>query len=248
MARSQILPVVAFLLLGCAQVPQESVELSATVGRDLATVHQAHRALAQLLFTRMRHDVNRFVDEVYAPFQIRRVIEHQNALANSSNPDDRRKALFLAITAATKPDAPAALQNGVITGMGLLMSGLRADIESMRQELLDPLDAQETQVIGSIDRSYQQIHYANSIVTGHLSSIVKVHDAQAEVLQAIGVDRDLRREVGENLAFASDKIGSLVESAQKVDTSLAMVEGSAGELRLAVDSLRLRLGAGRKED
>ena len=38
-----------FLLAGCAQVPQESIELSATIGRDLETVHAANRHLAQLV-------------------------------------------------------------------------------------------------------------------------------------------------------------------------------------------------------
>jgi hypothetical protein len=248
MDRRRTLLLLVSLLSGCAQVPRESVELSATVGRDLATVHQAHRQLAQVLFQRMRHDVNRFVDGVYAPFQIRRVIERQSELARSTDADVRKRSLFAVIADASKPDAPAALQSTVVTGMDILVRKVRNDVESMRKGLLAPLDSQETQVLGSIDRSYQQLHYANSIVTGHLSSIVKVHDAQAEALQAIGVDRDLRKEVGQNLAITSDQIGALVESAETVDSTFGMVESSAGQLRNAVDSLASRLGTPRKEE
>ena len=39
-----------FLIAACARVPKESVELSATVGRDIAQVYKAHRNLAVVLY------------------------------------------------------------------------------------------------------------------------------------------------------------------------------------------------------
>lgn len=170
------------IIPGCASVPKESVELSATVGRDIANVHKSHKELAQILFSRMERDVNRFVDKVYAPHQIRAVMDRQYELAKSSDPADKRKSLILAINEAVKPSASDKLQSAVLKGMQGLVGKIREDVESMRRELLDPLIAQEEEVIGSIDRAYQQLHYANSIVTGHLSSVVKVHDAQADLI------------------------------------------------------------------
>lgn len=233
------------LLAACAHVPKESIELSATIGRDLATVHKAHRELAQVLFARMRHDINRFVDEVYAPFQIRNVMNRQNELARSSNPEDRRKSLLLAINAAFEPDASPQLQEDILKGMSSMVRKIRDDVESMRRDLLDPLDAQEMEVMGSIDRAYQQIHYANSIVTGHLSSVVKVHEAQAELLQAIGVERDLREDVADNLARASNTIETLVEAAEKTDSMLDMAEENAQKLKDAVNELMKSLKGNR---
>ena len=249
MTRRYILVVmIGLLFTACAQVPKESVELSATLGRDLATVHKAHRELAQVLFARMRHDINRFVDEVYAPFQIRNTMNRQNQLARSSKPEDRKKSLLLAINAAFKTDASPQLQDAVLKGMGSMVSKIKADVESMRRELLGPLNAQEAEVLGSIDRAYQQLHYANSIVTGYLSSVVKVHETQAELLQAIGIERDLRKEVGDNLAKASDKIGDLVEAAEKADAKLDMAEESARKLKEAVSELKKNLEGNRKEE
>ena len=46
----------------CDLVPQEAVELSNTVGRDLEEVHRAHRALAELHFQRIEDDINNFID------------------------------------------------------------------------------------------------------------------------------------------------------------------------------------------
>jgi len=196
----------------------------------------------------MRHDINRFVDEVYAPFQIRNTMNRQNQLARSSKPEDRKKSLLLAINAAFKTDASPQLQDAVLKGMGSMVSKIKADVESMRRELLGPLNAQEAEVLGSIDRAYQQLHYANSIVTGYLSSVVKVHETQAELLQAIGIERDLRKEVGDNLAKASDKIGDLVEAAEKADAKLDMAEESARKLKEAVSELKKNLEGNRKEE
>jgi len=37
------------LLTSCAVIPKESVELSATVGRDVVNVYQAHKELSTIL-------------------------------------------------------------------------------------------------------------------------------------------------------------------------------------------------------
>ena len=227
------------LLVGisCAQVPKESVELSATVGRDLAVVHQAHRDMAIMMFARMKMDVNRFVDEVYAPFQVRFVMNEEWAKAQSADSVVQSTAILLGINSAFAPGADAGLQAAVLEGMSILVDGLRADIESMRKELLDPLDAQESELIGSIDRAYNQLHYANSIVTGHLSSVAEVHETQAELLEAIGVDRDLRQEVGARIASTAGDIENLVGQAQKADMTLDDVSKSAVKLKKFINSL-----------
>lgn len=241
--RLLLVTVAMFSLLAssCASVPKESVELSVTVGRDIATVHKSHKELAQILFIRMKNDVNRFIDDVYAPYQIRTVMDRQYELARSPNPDDKKKSLLLAINEAVKPDASDKLQTAVLKGMGRMVEKIREDVEAMRKELIDPLNAQEEEVIGSIDRAYQQLHYANSIVTGHLSSVVKVHETQAALLKEIGVERDLPKEVSENLAEASDKIAKFVESAEKVDSKLDKVEERAKELKDTIGELKTKL-------
>ena len=236
------------LLQACAHVPKEAVELSTTVGRDLAIVYQAHRELAQLLFSRMRSDVNRFVDNVYAPFQIRNVMNRQKELAASTNPEDRKKSLLLLIDAAFNTEASPELQETALKAMGLLVTKIHADVDTMRKELLDPLNDQETEVLKSIDQAYQQIHYANSIVTGHLSSVVKVHETQAELLKTIGVERVLRQEVGESLAEASEKIGTIVEAASTADDKLSKAEEQLQKLKNTLSELEKKLIKKRKED
>lgn len=227
----------SLLCVGCASVPKQAEELSATIGRDLASVESAHRKLAQILFARMRSDINRFVDEVYAPHQIQIVMARQKELAVSSDPGERRKSLLLAINSAFESNASPDLQGKVIKSMGIMVQGLREDIELMRQELLSPLDSQEIEVLGSIDRAYLQLHYANSIVTGHLASVVKVHETQAELLNTIGVDRDLPTLIGKALSSASDRIAGLVNTAEKAGSSLEQAEETARHIKEQLNSI-----------
>lgn len=233
-----ILLLLIVLFSGCAQVPKESVELSATIGRDIAVTHDAHVQLAKLLFDRMKQDVNRFVDEIYAPYQIKTAMERQKKLADSADQKERNKSLLLAINAAFKPGASEKLQGKVLKGMGSLVKKINNDIEKMRSDLLTPLDEQEKEVLGSINRAYLQMHYANSIVTGHLSSVAKVHEAQSDLLEEFGVERDLRKNIGEGVASASVKIASLVDDAEKVQNKLTKAESTAASLKTAIAELK----------
>jgi uncharacterized membrane protein YcfT len=70
-----LIAAVKFFISSCAVVPKESVELSATVGRDIVKVYHSHKELSTLLFSTMKNDVNNFVDNVYAPYQIGKLLE-----------------------------------------------------------------------------------------------------------------------------------------------------------------------------
>lgn len=229
------------LMTSCATVPKKSVELSATIGRDLAVVHESHRETAKIIFSGMRADINRFIDDIYAPSQISTVMSRQKDLATSDDPNDRKKSLLLGINAAFSEDANPKLQNQVLRAMGSMVSKLRSDIESMRNQLLSSVDQQEKDMLASIDRAYQQLHYANSIVTGHLSSVVKVHDAQAELLETIGVERDLRSYVSEHLSDTSEKISEIVDQAEKTDEKLEKAEENAKKIKKELDELKIKL-------
>lgn len=233
-----LLPIlVGLAVCSCAQVPKQSVELSSTVGRDIAAVHKAHTELAHILFQRMRQDINQFVDSFYAPSVIRSVMELDREYAISESQDDRKKSLVLAINSAFKPGASPEQQDKVFRAMGTFVGEIRRDIEEMRRELLDPLYAQEDEVIHSINRAYQQLHYANSIVTGYLSSVVEVNETQAELLEAIGVEQDLRTKVSEGLAKASHDIGKLMDIATMGEGTIRDVKDNANKIKEAVKKL-----------
>jgi hypothetical protein len=92
-----IVLLVLMIPVACAQVPKESVELSATVGRDVAEVYIAHRELAVILYERIENDVNKFVDDIYAPYQIRKLLQADRQDFKRGDPNSLFSALDTAI-------------------------------------------------------------------------------------------------------------------------------------------------------
>ena len=101
----KLLPILCILLYaGCAQVPKQSVELSATVGRDIAQVYKAHRELAVILYGRIKDDVNKFVDQVYAPYQIEKLLQADHDDFKKGDPNALFSALDVPIKQPKNPD------------------------------------------------------------------------------------------------------------------------------------------------
>lgn len=172
----------------CTSVPKESMELSLTVGRDVSEMQRAHLELVNLYYDRLTSGINRFIDEVYAPYQTEKLTEQFSDDLFSTDGDGKPKLN---------------LEN-----VKILLEELRSEIEDYRNSKLQPVFAQRDTLLKSINDSYNRIIYANSIVTGHLSSILKVHDAQNEILQKVGLG-GAREKISTNLADISDEIDNL---------------------------------------
>ncbi|UCH19900.1 MAG: hypothetical protein JSU83_15185 [Deltaproteobacteria bacterium] len=236
-----IVILILMISAACAQIPKESVELSTTVGRDVAEVYRAHRELAVILYERIESDVNEFVDDVYAPYQIRKLLQADHQDFKRGDPN----SLFSALDAAIKKPDSSSVQKTALDAMDVFVQILRAEVEDYRAERLAPVLAQKKEVLAAIDRSYRQIHYGNSIVTGYLASVVKVHDAQQEVLNEFGLE-NLNQEIGQRLAGISNKVSQFTQKAKKVEGSVAEMEKKINkltqELDRAVEGLSYELG------
>lgn len=220
------------LVASCAQVPKESVELSTTVGRDVAVAHESHRKLAQTLFARIKRDVNRFVDNVYAPFQIQFVLEQQKRRKAEGNPNN----LFSGLEAAAqRPNDPKA-QTTALGMMQYIVEDVRADVEQYRSIRLAPVLKQEEEVVAAIDRVYEQIKRGNATITAHLASVVKVHEAQDELLRKANLD-GLRQKVGVSLSNASERVAEFVGKAKKVEGSVDKASAQVEKLTADLDEL-----------
>jgi len=197
------------VLVSCAQVPKEAVELSATVGRDLSVMRKSHIALIDLYYSQLISDINDFVDNVYLPYQIQRTLSD----------DLWKNEMLSAIESASRPDPTGATQKESFKKIEVFLLVIQEEVESYRKLKLDPIKKQYTDVRSSINESYEQIHYANSIVTGHLASVVKVHESQNEILEKADL-KNLRIEVGNEMAGISDEIGKLIQKANDGDEKL----------------------------
>lgn len=228
-SRLSALLVLALLFSACALVPKETVELSTTVGRDIATAHQSHRALAMTLFGRMKQDVNRFVDDIYFPFQVQFVLAKQREQQVAGDQNN----MFSVMDTAMRQPQDAQAQKDVILFMQALVEAVHEDVEEYRAVRLQPVLAQEQEALASIERVYDQIERGNAAVTAHLSSVAKVHEAQDELLSSVDL-AGLREKIGVNLSNASSKVADFVGKAKKV-------EGTTDEAVKTVNQLTERL-------
>jgi hypothetical protein len=186
----------------------------------------------------MKADINKFVDEVYAPYQINALLKADQQDFKAGDPN----SLFYSLDSALKNPTDLKAQNDALVSMEIFLQVTREEIESYRAERMAPILVQEKEMLGAIDRSYNQIHYANSIVTGHLASIVKVYDAQEKILNEFGVE-GLRSEAGQKLADASTKVAELLENARKIDTKAEGVSDKITELTGKLDSYIEKINA-----
>ncbi len=214
---------VALGLVACARVPQESVELSVTLGRDLAEAHRANRALASQYFSRMYADVDAFVDRTYRPYLIRSAMESLDLvnLVRASIGSDTLDPLDI---------------------MEIFAEETIVRIMTFRAELRQPIERQELEVLQAIDDAYQRMQNANAIITGHLASVRKVHDAQAEFLAGVGLG-DLRAQVSERVAAMSDSLRGLLDGATRVRELVDRGEERLSELGATLEALPARVRA-----
>ena len=209
----------AFIFVSCASVPKEAVELSATVGRDMAEMQKAHVALVNLYYDRLLRDINKFVDDVYVPFQIQATL-NDNALKSD---------LLEAIETASLLDSTGIKQKSGIAKIEAFIQIIHEKVELYRQDKIKPIENQKAVVLKNIEESYERIHYANSIVTGHLASVVKVHETQNEILAKLDLE-NLREKVSVKTADLSDNVAELLEAAKEKDAQLSKVVKKFEEL------------------
>lgn len=187
-------------LAGCPSTPNETVELSNVVGRDLVEVQRAHRELAIRYFAAMKGDVNDFVDNTYRPYIIQFTLD---------DPELRFMERFQAsLQPGADPDA--------VDFMGTYSSFVIRRVESYRRELLAPIEAEEASLLNTLDDSYQRMLAANAAVTAHLASVIKVNDLQDELLADLNLP-GLRQEIIEGAVQLSDGLAELIEKGTEID-------------------------------
>lgn len=214
-----IITSILLLLTACAQVPKEAIELSATVGRDLAEIRKSHIALVDLYYDHLFDDINQFVDDVYLPFQVQQTL---------SDPE-LKKELLKAIEAASRDDATGTTQKEAMEIIESFLVGINDEVDSFKEEQLKPVKEQYHNLVTNLNQAYDQIYYANSVVTGHLASVRKVHDTQDEILAKLSLS-NFKTTVGKKLADLSDDIDNLAKKAKEKSQSIEEIIAEFKEL------------------
>lgn len=194
----------------CVSIPKETVTLSQTIGKDMVVMHNAHRIMVQIYYGQIKNDINTFIDDTYSPFIIHFVLKHE-----LTNYQKGEVSLYGSIEAAGKNGSKKATDEAIQVMLDFQVAAM-SKINEKRNELLNPIIKQETELINQIDQSYENLIYANSTVTGYLKSTRKVKESQKEALNIIGL-AGADTTITNTLIKMSQQINEAVKQGKDID-------------------------------
>lgn len=197
-------------ITSCVQIPQESIELSRVIGEDLKEIYRAHIALVNLHYIDVEKNINSFVDNVYAPYQIGNLLNADIEDMKNGLDDTMSGAL-----AAAPNDSEAAKM--ALDRMEIFVLFVRQDIEDYRKELLDPIKDQRKKILNQLDVTYTNVIAANATISAHLSSIKKVKEIQSDLLEQMGFDRNINEQMGLKISEISGEVNNIIDIANSID-------------------------------
>ncbi|MFZ5619553.1 MAG: hypothetical protein ACOY5W_00840 [Pseudomonadota bacterium] len=181
------------LLIGCASVPKETVELSYLVGKDMEALHQSYKSIIKDYFDGLRGEVNRAVDNVYIPAYINQFVTRGQLIQHAQNQRADLVEAWARIAVET--------------------------IDKERQARLAPINAAEQELLASVNDSFDKVIRANAIITAHLNSIRKVKEVQDEALEVLDL-KVVRDDINTALAKASEKAKDVIDKINKASEKL----------------------------
>ena len=204
--------ILVFCFFSCASIPKESVTISEQIGKDLIVLKESHENLLNLYYSDLKSEINKFVDEVYAPFIISFVLKDELRTYTEGGEESIYFSLFQAAENSDENSTSKAL-----TDMSDFVMAAREQIENKRKELLSPILLEEDSITNEINNSYNNTLYANSVLTAHLRSLQKLKDTQNEALNLIGLE-GIDSEISSKLSGVSNQISELITQARDIDT------------------------------
>jgi hypothetical protein len=198
----------ALTIAGCASVPKEVVELSYTVGHDLDAVHLSYRALIQTHFEGLRAQTITFLETRWVPAFLGDFIQNGGLIQSAQGAD------------------PTLVLEEVQDWTEVAVEA----IEKKKRALLDPINADETALIKSVDEAFANLIRANATITAHLNSLRKVQEVQDEALKALKL-KELRDKINGGLISASERAQKAIADLKKVEGGIEAAEKKKNLLR-----------------
>lgn len=200
----------SLLMVSCASIPRETVTLSKTIGADLQVLHDSHRNMVQLYYSGIKANINTFIDDVYAPFVIHHVLESE-----LNKHKDGESSIYGIIEQAGKTGRRSETEEA-LNVMLEFQEEANKQINTKRNELLSPILYQESEILSTIDQSYQNTIYANATLTAYLVSARKVKESQNEALGIVSLN-GLDTTVTNRLVELSGYVDMALEKGEKID-------------------------------
>lgn len=198
------------ILTSCVSIPKETVTLSQTLGYDLSELHNAHIQMVEIHYSKVKSEINSFVDDVYTPFIIHYVLNSELKKHKAG-----QSSIYGAIEAAGSNEGKEE-SKVVLKEMSDFLQAAHHQINLKRKELIDPIVRQENQILKTVNQSYSNAIHANNTLTAYLQSVRKVKGAQKEALSKIGL-KGADEMLTESLIKLSEGVSKAVNQGKKID-------------------------------
>jgi len=192
---------IILILVGCASVPKEVVELSYITGQDLSQIYSSYRVLIQTHFENLRTQTLVFLENRWAPVFLEDFIKRGKLVEKAKGSDPKR--VF--------EDVQDWVEVAIET------------IEAKKREMIDPINKDEKALMSSVDDAFARVLRANATITAHLNSLRKVQEVQDEALKALEL-KDLRDKINDGLIMASDRAKKGLEELKKTERLIERAE------------------------
>ncbi|HEX7644320.1 MAG TPA: hypothetical protein VF472_19105 [Burkholderiaceae bacterium] len=200
---------------GCAVVPPQSAQLSASVGQQLQDIRQSHLAYIDRTYAILEAEANRAVDNIYGPKLI------TAALNGSSG------ATLMSKLEAGKRGGEDAKTAVLYTTR--FLENIRKNVEAERARVLQPIRDQRTLALANANQAWNQVMQGNTTLTIYLDSLSKLRDAQDELLAKAGLV-DLQDKTAATLTDISDRLNELLIQANDKDADINRLESDLRDI------------------
>ncbi|TRY30653.1 hypothetical protein [Aliiglaciecola sp. M165] len=230
-----------WLISGCAQVPPSSVTVSQSIGNDVLSMSQAHAAFVNAYFDELEKEINDLIDNKYAPELIADSVKEHKEWYEDSN--DKDASIIYAIEEAfvntneKSNEQIVSETNGALLGLQYFFEIINEDVAKRRSQLLTPIREKRNQLLNAIDANYQNIIRKNATITGLLSSVVEVHEAQDKILSELGFEEGMRGKVGNSISQISNAMKDFRSKVEARSNTVTDIEKGFDELSSNLSSL-----------
>ncbi len=201
-------------ITGCASVPNEVVQLSVTIGRDVRAIQRSYDSLITARFDAFRQERLDYLNNEWTPAFLedwvasgRLIDTAEGKVVYSDAQDD-----FI------PPDPSQAEQQRLVTILQWSQAAV-AQIDAKRNELIDPLNERERQVRAEMNAAFNQVISANAQITAHLNSIRKVKELQNNMLKEVGAGGEIAQ-LNQKILDVSDWAQKGLDEIRKADKKL----------------------------
>lgn len=221
-----------FLLVGCASVPKESVELSAVVGARITDVQISHEAILSAYFSISRDRIDDFFRYRFTPQFLENFVHDSKLLEqlDSVEPftDEQKERLLVALERVLSEEDSQRAYKAASTALGgteqgeLVLQFAEAALEQIdeeKQALLGPLNDREALAIKELRGAYAELLAMQTTVTAHLQSVREVSVEQDNLLKSLGL-LESRDKIVEEAIDLNGQVTNALEQGSKAQEAL----------------------------